>query len=61
MARPRKAATPSQVQAIHAIARQQTPTWSACCATSYGVARPEDLSLSEASRLIDDLKAAGAV
>ena len=35
-----------------------TPTSTACSATEYGVTRPEDLSLADASQLIDQLKAA---
>jgi hypothetical protein len=58
--RPRKPATPNQVRAIAALARRQLDLadW---LRGGYGVERPEELSLAEASRLIDELKApAGA-
>lgn len=53
-------ATPSQVRAILSIARRQhTDLDGLLC--ELGVTRPEELSLAEASRLIDQLKAvAGA-
>jgi hypothetical protein len=60
-ARPRKPATANQVRAIAALARRQGADLDGWLRSGYGVGRPEDLSLSEASRLIDELKAgAGA-
>ena len=60
-ARPRKPATANQVRAIAALARRQGADLDGWLRAGYGVDRPEDLSLGEASRLIDELKAgAGA-
>jgi hypothetical protein len=56
--RPRKPATPNQVRAIAALARRQQLDLADWLRAGYGVERPEELSLSEASRLIDELKAA---
>jgi hypothetical protein len=56
--RSRKPATPSQVRAIVAIARAQHADLEGILRAEYAVARPEDLALSEASQLIDQLKAA---
>jgi hypothetical protein len=59
--RTRKPATANQVRAIAALARRQEVDLDGWLRAGYGVGRPEDLSLAEASRLIDELKAgAGA-
>jgi hypothetical protein len=50
-------ATASQVRAIHAIASRQGLDLAATLHERYGIDRPEDLAISEASQLIDDLKA----
>jgi hypothetical protein len=55
--RPGKAATASQVRAITAIARRRHADLDGLL-RDLGVNRPEELSLAEASRLIDQLKAA---
>jgi len=55
--RPGKPATPNQVKAIVSIARRQHADLDGLL-HDLGVARPEDLSLAAASRLIDQLKAA---
>ena len=59
--RSRKPATPSQVRAIVAIARAQHADLEGILRAEYAVTRPEDLSLAEASQLIDQLKAAAQV
>jgi hypothetical protein len=59
--RPRKPATASQVKAIYAIARAGHADLEGVLRDEYGVDRPEELSLSEASQLIDQLKAAAAI
>jgi hypothetical protein len=56
--RSRKPATASQVRALVAIARAQHADLEGILRAEYAVARPEDLSLPEASQLIDQLKAA---
>jgi hypothetical protein len=56
--RPVKPATPNQVRAIIAIARRQNADLEGLLRDEYGVDRPEDLNVSEASTLIDQLKAA---
>jgi hypothetical protein len=53
-----KPATPSQVRALVAIARAQHADLEGILRAEYAVTRPEDLSLAEASQLIDQLKAA---
>ena len=53
-------ATQSQVKAIHAIARQQRIDLHGLLSREYQVDRPEELTLANASRLIDDLKAVPA-
>jgi hypothetical protein len=58
--RPAKRATPSQVKAICAIARAQHADLEGLLRGEYGVDRPEDLSLSQASEFIDQLKAVGS-
>ena len=55
--RPPRPATPSQVKAIVAIARKQGADLDGLLC-DLGVTRPEELSLAEASKLIDQLKAA---
>jgi hypothetical protein len=52
-----KPATPSQVRAIVSIARRQHADLDGLLC-DHGVTRPEELSLADASRLIDQLKAA---
>jgi hypothetical protein len=54
--RPRKPATANQVRAIAALARRRGLDTADWLRTGYGVGRAEELSLSEASRLIDELK-----
>jgi hypothetical protein len=56
--RPRLPATASQVRAIIAIARKQDADLEGVLRDDFGVDQPEDLSLSQASKLIDRLKAA---
>ena len=58
--RPSRPATPSQVKAIVSIARKQRADLDGLLG-ELGVTRPEDLSLADASRLIDQLKLAGQV
>ncbi len=53
-----KPATPSQVRAIVTIARRQRADLAGLLRDDYGVDRAEDLSLAQASQLIDALKAA---
>ena len=57
--RPPRPATPSQVRAIVTIARRQRADLAGLLRDDYGVDRPEDLSISQASALIDALKLAG--
>ena len=52
-----KAATSSQVRAIISIARRQRADLDGLLC-DHGVTRPEELSLADASKLIDQLKAA---
>ena len=59
--RPRKPATVNQVRAIVALARRQDADLGELLRAGYGVERPEDLSLAEASQLIDELKAGAGV
>lgn len=56
--RPDKAATANQVRAIVAIARRRRADLEDLLRGGYGVDRPEDLTLADASRVIDRLKAA---
>jgi hypothetical protein len=58
LARSGKPATSNQVKAIVTIARRQHADLDGLLG-DLGVARPEELSLAEASKLIDQLKAAG--
>ena len=46
------------MKAIYAIARTQQIDVEGLVRDDYGVKRPEELSLAQASRLIDQLKAA---
>jgi hypothetical protein len=50
-------ATLNQVKAIHAIARRQNADLTGLLGDEFGVAMPEDLTLSQASAFIDRLKA----
>jgi hypothetical protein len=50
-------ATASQVRALHAIAGRDRRDLTEILRARYGLDRPEDLSISEASELIDELKA----
>ena len=59
--RPPKPATANQVRAIVSIARRQHADLEGLLRDEYGVGRPEDLSLADASRFIDQLKVADAV
>jgi hypothetical protein len=52
-----KPATTNQVKAIHAIARRQNADLTGLLGDEFGVAMPEDLTLSQASAFIDRLKA----
>jgi hypothetical protein len=56
-ARPGKPATASQVRAIVSIARRQGADLDGLLC-DLGVTRPEELTLADASTLIDQLKAA---
>jgi hypothetical protein len=55
--RSRKPATASQVKAILAIARQHEADLDGLLHDEYGVARPEELTVPQAGRVIDLLKA----
>ena len=57
---PQPAATAAQVRAVQAIAKQQRLDLAETLRQQFGVSRPEDLSKSQASGLIDHLKAHGA-
>jgi hypothetical protein len=59
--RPRRPASEKQLKAIAAIARAQGADLEGLLRAEFGVDRPEALSLSQASRLIDQLKAAAEV
>ena len=54
-----KPATASQVKAIRSIARQKGADLVAILGDQYDVGRPEDLTLRQASSLIDRLKGEG--
>jgi hypothetical protein len=54
---PGKPATASQLQAIRAIARRHDADLDGLLHDEYGVTRPEELTLAQASRIIDLLKA----
>lgn len=53
----RRQATQSQVKAINSIAQRQRVDLLGLLLNRFGQNRPEDLSLAEASKLIDELKA----
>jgi hypothetical protein len=53
-----RAATPSQVRAIQAIARRQNADLTTLLSQEFDAERPEDLTLRQASGLIDRLKSA---
>jgi hypothetical protein len=55
--RPPRPATPNQVRAIRTITRQLGTNLAGLLREEFGAERLEDLSMSEASRVIDDLKA----
>jgi hypothetical protein len=55
-----KPATSSQVRAIITIARKQHADLEGLLRDEYSVARPEDLTLAQASQMIDMLKAAAS-
>ena len=57
--RPGKPATANQVNAIRSIARQKGADLVAILRSEYDVERPEDLTLRQASALIDWLKGEG--
>jgi len=61
VSRPRTPATLNQVRAIVTIARRQEADLQSFLRADYGVDRPEDLSLAEASQLIDQLESAARV
>ena len=52
-------ASENQIRAIHAIANQQQVDLSALLGERFGVGHPEELSLRDASSLIDELNARG--
>lgn len=52
-----RSATASQVRAIHAIANRQRLDLTRELQSRFGIDRPDDLSISQASELIDALKA----
>jgi hypothetical protein len=56
--RPRRPASEKQLKAIAAIARAQGADLEGLLRAEFGVETPEKLSLAQASRLIDQLKAA---
>ncbi len=59
--RARKPATENQVRAIRSIAHRQNADLDGLLRQDFGVERPEDLSLKQASDLIDTLKAASQI
>jgi hypothetical protein len=56
-----KPATENQIKALRAIARRQNADLDGLICDDYGVERPEDLTLKQASALIDMLKTAGRI
>ena len=52
-------ATAAQVKAIHAVARERGVNLAELLRERYGVGRPEDLNLRQASQVIDQLKLTG--
>jgi hypothetical protein len=59
--RARQPATPKQVGAILALARKSGADLDGLLRDDYAASRPEDLSLAQASQLIDQLKIAAEV
>ena len=59
--RARKPATENQIRAIRSIARRQNADLDGLIRQEFGVEHIEDLSLKQASELIDMLKAAGQI
>jgi hypothetical protein len=55
--RPPRPATTNQVRAIKSIAARLDADLGGLLREEFGVGRPEELTMNEASRLIDDLKA----
>jgi hypothetical protein len=55
----RRQATPAQVKAIYAIARSRHTNLVQFLRGRFEVNRPDDLSITEASQVIDELKATG--
>lgn len=55
-----RSATQSQVRAIHAIARRQRVDLVTLLRERYGCERPDDLSIRDASDLIDEMKNASS-
>ena len=53
----RRAATSSQVRALHAIATRQQFNLTELLRERFSLYRAEDLSITDASRLIDELNA----
>jgi hypothetical protein len=54
-----RAATSSQVRAIHAIANRNGADLPGLLQTQFGAGRPDELSIRDASGLIDQLKGSG--
>ncbi len=54
-----RGATSSQVRAIHAIANRNGADLPGLLQTQFGVGRPDELSIRDASGLIDQLKGSG--
>jgi len=54
-----RGATSAQVRAIHAIAGRNRIDLSARLSENFGVSQAEDLTIADASRLIDALKSNG--
>jgi hypothetical protein len=59
--RARKPGTENQVRAIRSIARRQNADLDGLLRQDFGVELPEELSLKQASELIDKLKTAGQI
>lgn len=54
-----RSATDAQLRAIHAIANRNRIDLPARLTADFGISQPEDLSITDASTLIDSLKANG--
>jgi hypothetical protein len=54
-----RVATSSQIRAIHAIANRNGADLPGLLQSQFGVGRPDDLSIRDASALIDQLKGSG--